>query len=149
MVGSITYGNTLSMLNLVKKKKKTSPAEQSGMHLNKQIDLYEKELVSSLNQYEPIHKSYNDSKNTKKQKLKTLELKTKLINIELSLLRFEKKKEQLAAKRGVNLLPHEKKTLSYQKMIHFIDTYHDGLKKMEQLKEKIEKTEQIAIDRMI
>lgn len=138
----------------MKKWKQKNPATQRGMHLNQQIDYYEKDFVDSLGQYKPIHHTYKHSKTTKEQMLKTLELKTNLINHELHLLRIEKKKERFAAQKGLKLLPHEKKSLSNQKMIHFIDTYHDGLKKLEKLKEKhssmTEKNrEYTTVDRMI
>lgn len=122
---------------LYKKKESYHPAKEPTSSINKQLDYYEKDMSRSLDRFGVIHSTFQGDGKSKKQLLTTLKLKTYMINAELSLLHLEKKKEKQAAKLGRNLYPHEKKTLTLQKMTYFIDQFQDGVWKVEKWKEDI------------
>jgi hypothetical protein len=122
---------------LYKKKESYHPAKEPRSSTDKQIDYYEKDMSRSLDQFGVIHSTFQGDGKSKKQLLTTMKLKTYMINAELSLLHLEKKKEKQAAKLGRELYPHEKKTLTLQKMTYFIDQFQDGVWRMDKLKEDI------------
>ena len=122
---------------LYKKKESYHPAKEPTSSINKQIDYYEKDMSRSLDRFGVIHSTFQGDGKSKKQLLTTLKLKTYMINAELSLLHLEKKKEKQAARLGRDLYPHEKKTLTLQKMTYFIDQFQDGVWKVEKWKEDI------------